>query len=121
LGEVLINALKGEAVLNRRATSAIGASGVDALNKGAWDYPNLYAPRPLIPTTARPAISHQAAMPNRSAGEGGMTVNVNATIQAWDGQDTRRAFEKHIIPELKRELVMPRHGLMPIIQQRVLS
>jgi hypothetical protein len=122
VGERWAKLLGGEGVLNQRATAAIGGKPtVDRINKGAWDYPNLYAPRPLIPTTARPAISHQAAMQNRASSGGDASPQFVFNVTTPDVEGWNRMFEKEIVPRVKRELVMPRHGIMPIIQQRVLS
>lgn len=76
-------------------------------------------PRPFVPAMSASAAVPSTAM-QRTAGDGGggqIIFNVTTPdVEGWN-----RAFDKEIVPRVKRELMMPRHGLMPLIQQRVLS
>lgn len=78
--------------------------------------------RPTIPQHSFGSMGRAIAQTGGAMQQSSSTViNLTADIRAWDGTDVRRAFNEQIIPELKRELVTPRHGLLPLIQQKVLA
>lgn len=91
------------------------------IREGRLFGPNGFAPRPFTPAISASAAVPSTAMQRVTSDEGGGAGSWVIRIEAVDAEGIERLFNNKLIPLLKREVVMPRHGLMPLIQQRVLS
>jgi TP901 family phage tail tape measure protein len=83
---------------------------------------HIYHDGGLVPGTGDvPAIlqgGERVLSRDEAANYGGRVVNVNVTVQAMDGADVTRVFRRHIIPNIKRALVLNTDDLLTVARQQ---